>query len=48
MPVWALGSYGDANIAFAVVRVTLFLKYAEEVVAFIFPSTVYMDGVLGY
>ena len=47
LPVWASGDYGDADVALAVGRVTWFLEYAEEVVAFVFPSSVYIDGVLG-
>ena len=47
LPVWALGDYGDTCVALAVCGVTWFLEYAEEVVAFVFPSSIYIDGVLG-
>ena len=47
LPVWALGDYGYTYVALAVGRVTWFLEYAKEVVAFVFPSAVYIDGVSG-
>ena len=46
LPVWALGDYGDANIALPVGGVACFLKYVKEVVTFVFPSTVNVYGVL--
>ena len=47
LPVCALGDYGNTYVASAVGGVTWFLEYTEEVVAFVFPSSVYIDGVLG-
>ena len=44
----ALGYYGNSGVSSAVGGVTLFLEYAEEVIAAIFSSTVYIDGVLGW
>ena len=46
LPGGALGDYGDPGITGAVGGVALLLEYAEEVVAFIFPSTIYVYGVL--
>ena len=48
LPGGAFGDYGDPSIAFAVGGVALLLEYAEEVVAFIFPSTIYVYGVVGW
>ena len=48
LPCWAVGYYGDSSVASAVGGVPLFLEYAEEVIAVIFPSTIYIDGVLGW
>jgi hypothetical protein len=48
LPVGALRDYGDSCVTLAVGGVTLFLEYVEEVVACVFPSTVYVDGVLGW
>jgi hypothetical protein len=48
LPVGALGDYGDPGIAFAVGGVTLFLEYTKEVIAFVFPSTIYVYGVVGW
>ena len=48
LPGGALGDYGDSGVTGAVSRVTLFLKDAEEVIAVIFPSTIYVYGVLGW
>jgi hypothetical protein len=48
LPVGALRDYGDPGIAGAVGEIALFLEYAEEVIACIFPSTVYVDGVVGW
>ena len=48
LPGWALGNYSYSCVAFAVCGVTLFLEYAEEVVAFEFPSTIYVYGVVGW
>ena len=48
LPGGAVGDYGDPSIAFAVGGVTLFLEYAEEFVAFKFPSAVHVYGVLGW
>ena len=44
----AVGDDGDPSIAFAVGGVALFLEYAEEVVAFKFPSAVHVYGILGW
>ena len=48
LPCGALRDYGDPGITSAVGEVTLLLEYAEEVVAVIFPSTIYVYGVLGW
>ena len=45
LPCWAVGYYGNSSVASAVGGVPLFLEYAEEVIAVIFPSTIYIDGV---
>ena len=47
LPVGALGDYGNSCVSLAIGGVTLFLEYVEEVIACVFPSTVYIDGVLG-
>ena len=47
LPVGALRDYDDSCVSLAVGGVTLFLEYVEEVIACVFPSTVYIDGVLG-
>ena len=46
VPVGSLGDYGNPSIFLAVGGVALFLEYAEEVVAFIFTSTIYEYGVV--
>jgi hypothetical protein len=46
MPVRALGDYGEPGVACAVGGVPLFLEYAEEVITCIFPSTIYVYGVV--
>ena len=46
LPCGAFGDYGDPGVAGAVGGVTLFLKDAEEVIAVIFPSTIFVYGVL--
>ena len=46
LPGGALGDYGDPSVTSAVGGVTLFLEDAEEVVAVVFPSTIYVYGVL--
>ena len=46
LPGGALGDYGNPGVTSAVGGVTLFLEDAEEVVAVIFPSTIYVYGVL--
>ena len=46
LPCGALGYYGNSGVASAVGGVTLFLQDAEEVIAVIFPSTIYVYGVL--
>ena len=46
LPGGALGNYGDPSVISAVGGVTLFLEDAEEVVAVVFPSTIYIYGVL--
>jgi hypothetical protein len=38
---------GDANISLSVGGVTCFLEYTEEVVTFVFPSAIYVYGVVG-
>ena len=48
LPGGALGDYGDSGVTGAVSGVTLFLEDAEEVIAVIFPSTIYVYGVLGW
>ena len=48
LPGGALGDYGNPGVAGAVGGVTLFLEDAEEVVAVIFPSSIYVDGVVGW
>ena len=48
LPCGFLGDYGDPGITGAVGGVTLFLEYAEEVVAFKFPSAVHVYGILGW
>ena len=48
LPGGAVGDNGDPSIAFAVGGVALFLEYAEEVVAFKFPSAVHVYGILGW
>ena len=48
LPCGALGYYGDSGVTSAVGGVSLFLEYAEEVIAVIFPSTIYVYGVLGW
>ena len=47
LPVGALGDYGDSCVTLAVGGVALFLEYVKEIVACVFPSAVYIDGVLG-
>ena len=42
----ALGDYGDPGVTSAVGGVTLFLEDAEEIVAVVFPSTIYVYGVM--
>ena len=46
LPGGALGNYGDSGVTGAVSGVTLFLEDTEEVIAVIFPSTVYVYDVL--
>ena len=47
LPGGALGGYGDPSVTSAVGGVALFLEDAEEVVAVVFPSTIYVYyGVL--
>ena len=48
LPGGALGDYGDPCITGAVGGVALFLEDAEEIVAIVFPSTIYVYGVLGW
>ena len=49
LPGGALEDYGNPGITGAVGGVALLLKYSEEVVAFIFPSTIiYVYGVLSW
>ena len=48
LPCGAVGYYGNSSVASAVGGVPLFLEYAEEVIAVIFPSTIYVYGVLGW
>ena len=47
LPVGALWDNCDSCVSLAVGGVTLFLEYVKEVVACVFPSAVYIDGVLG-
>ena len=46
LPDGALGDYGDPCVTSAVGGVALFLEDAEEVVAVVFPSPIYVYGVL--
>ena len=46
LPVGALGNFGDPGFTCAVGGIALFLEYVEEVIACVFPSTVYVDGVV--
>ena len=46
LPGAALGDYSDPSVTSAVGWVTLFLEDAEEVVAVVFPSPIYLYGVL--
>ena len=46
LPCGALGDYGISGVTGAVGGVTLLLEDAEEVIAVIFPSTIYVYGVL--
>ena len=46
LPCRALGYDGNSGVTGAVGRVTLFLEDAEEVIAVIFPSTIYAYDVL--
>ena len=46
LPGGALGDYDKSGVTGAVGGVSLFLEDAEEVVAVIFPSTIYLYGVL--
>ena len=46
LPGGALGDYGDHGISGAVGGVALFLEYADEIVAFIFLSAIYVYGVM--
>ena len=46
LPCGALGYDGNSGVTGAVGGVTLFLEDAEEVIAVIFPSTIYVYGVL--
>ena len=48
LPGGALGDYGEPCVAGAVGGVTLFLEDAEEIVAIVFPSTIYVYGVVGW
>ena len=48
LPVGALRDYGDSCVTLAVGGVTLFLEYVEEVIACVFPSTVYVDSVVSW
>ena len=47
LPGGALGDYGNSCVSLVIGGVTLFLEYVEEVIACVFPSTVYVDGVVG-
>ena len=46
LPGGALGDYGNSSVTSAVGGVALFLEDAENVVADVFPSTIYVYGVL--
>ena len=46
LPGGALGDYGNSGVPSAVGGVTLFLEDAEEVVAVLFPSSIYVYGLL--
>ena len=46
LPCGALGYYGISGVTGAVDGVTLFLEDAEEVIAVIIPSTIYVYVVL--
>ena len=46
--MWGLGGYGDPGITSAIGGVALLLEDAEEVVAVIFPSTIYVNGGVGW
>ena len=48
LPGGALGNYGKPGITGVVGGVTLLLEDAEEVVAIVLPSTIYVYGVLGW
>ena len=48
LPGGAFGNYGKPGITGAVGGVAWFLEYAEEVITFIFPSTIYVYGVVGW
>ena len=48
LPGDAVGDYGNPCITGAVGGVALFLEDAEEIVAIVFPSTIYVYGVLGW
>ena len=48
LPGEALGDYGDPGITSAIGGVVLLLEYTEEVVAVIFPSTIYVNGIVGW
>ena len=48
LPGGALGDYGDPCITGAVGGVALFLEDAEEAVAVVLPSTIYVYGVFGW
>ena len=45
LPAWALGDYGNANIAIAVGGVTLFLEGGSEISVCGVPATINVDGV---
>ena len=46
LPGGAWGDYGNSGVTGAVGGVMLLLEDAEEVIAVIFPSTIYVYGVL--
>ena len=48
LPDGALGDYNKSGVTGAVGGVALFLEDAEEVIAVIFPSTIYVHGVVGW